>query len=42
MYKIKSDLLTKDVEKTDLIIIPALEGDMIKNLENIANLFLDY
>ena len=34
MYKIKADLLTKDVEKTDLIIIPALDGDMMKNLES--------
>jgi len=34
MYKIKADLLTSEVEKTDLIIIPALEGDMIKNLED--------
>jgi len=34
MYTIKADLLTNEVDKTDLIIIPAVEGDMIKNLED--------
>jgi transcriptional regulator GlxA family with amidase domain len=29
-----TDVLAKDVKNTDLIIIPALDGDMIKNLED--------
>lgn len=34
MYMVKADVLVKDVEKTDLVIIPAMEGDMLKNLED--------
>jgi transcriptional regulator GlxA family with amidase domain len=33
MYTIRPDALTKDVKKTDLIIIPALDGDMAKGVE---------
>ncbi len=34
MYMVKADVLVKDVEKTDLVIIPAMDGDMLKNLED--------
>ncbi len=33
-YTIYADTLVKDVRKTDLIIIPALDGDMVKVLED--------
>ena len=33
IYKVSTDALVKDLEKTDLIIIPALDGDMVKILE---------
>ncbi|HEY4147688.1 MAG TPA: helix-turn-helix domain-containing protein [Chitinophagaceae bacterium] len=33
IYKVYTDVLPKDVKTTDLIIIPALDGDMVKNLE---------
>ncbi len=33
MYTVNTDQLIKNVSKTDLIIIPALRGDMIENLE---------
>lgn len=33
MYTIKADQLIKDIPKTDLIIIPALEGDLAKAIE---------
>jgi transcriptional regulator GlxA family with amidase domain len=33
MYTIRPDVLAKDVKKTDLIIIPALDGDMAKGVE---------
>jgi transcriptional regulator GlxA family with amidase domain len=32
-YTVYTDALTKDITKTDLIVIPALDGDMVKNLE---------
>ncbi|HEY0066773.1 MAG TPA: helix-turn-helix domain-containing protein [Flavisolibacter sp.] len=32
-YSVYSDVLVKDVEKTDLIIIPAIDGDMAKLIE---------
>lgn len=31
-YTVYTDVLTEDIQKTDLIIIPALDGDMIKVL----------
>lgn len=34
IYTVNTDVLIKDLKKTDLIIIPALDGDMVKNLEN--------
>lgn len=34
MYMVKADVLVKDVGKTDLVIIPAMDGDMLKNLED--------
>lgn len=34
VYSIHTDVLAKDVSKTDLIIIPAMDGDMVKNLED--------
>ncbi|MBC7915104.1 MAG: helix-turn-helix domain-containing protein [Pyrinomonadaceae bacterium] len=34
IYTINSDILVNAITKTDLIIIPALEGDMIKNLDD--------
>lgn len=34
MYSIHTDTLMSDVEKTDLIIIPAMDGDMVQNLED--------
>jgi len=34
MYTVSTNRLTHDIHHTDLIIIPALEGDMVKNLEN--------
>jgi transcriptional regulator GlxA family with amidase domain len=34
MYTVSANRLTHDIHRTDLIIIPALEGDMVKNLEN--------
>ena len=33
-YTVFSDALMRDVKKTDLIIIPALDGDMAKNIES--------
>jgi len=33
IYTVSTDALVKDIEKTDLIIIPALDGDMVKILE---------
>ncbi len=32
-YTVFADVLTADIKKTDLIIIPALDGDMVKILE---------
>ncbi|MBW3545086.1 MAG: helix-turn-helix domain-containing protein [Bacteroidetes bacterium] len=32
-YTVYSDVLVKDLARTDLIIIPALDGDMVLNLE---------
>lgn len=32
IYSINTDTLTSDVAKTDLIIIPAMDGDMVQNL----------
>ena len=32
MYMATADVLLSDVEKTDLVIIPAMTGDMVKNL----------
>ncbi|WP_423146704.1 GlxA family transcriptional regulator [Rubrolithibacter danxiaensis] len=34
IYTVYSDVLMQDIAKTDLIIIPALDGDMLQNLEN--------
>lgn len=34
LYTIKADCLVSDVERTDLILIPALDGDMMKNLSD--------
>ena len=34
LYTVFTDTLVKKIVKTDLIIIPALDGDMVKNLEN--------
>jgi transcriptional regulator GlxA family with amidase domain len=34
IYTVFTDALIKDIKKTDLIIIPALDGDMVKTLEN--------
>ena len=33
-YTVYTDALAKDIKNTDLIIIPALDGDMVKNLED--------
>jgi transcriptional regulator GlxA family with amidase domain len=33
MYRVTTDIVIKDIEKTDLIIIPAFEGDMEKNMK---------
>ncbi len=33
-YTVYSDVLVNELKKTDLIIIPALDGDMVQNLEN--------
>ncbi len=33
IYTVKTDVLAKDIAKTDLIIIPALDGDMVKIIE---------
>jgi transcriptional regulator GlxA family with amidase domain len=33
-YHVYADILLNEVEKTDLIIIPALDGDMLKTLED--------
>src|SRR5579859_1446762 len=33
-YAVYTDVLVKDIDKTDLIIIPALDGDMEKILED--------
>jgi transcriptional regulator GlxA family with amidase domain len=33
IYTVYADVLAKDVAKTDLIIIPALDGDMVKIIE---------
>ncbi|WP_432709147.1 GlxA family transcriptional regulator [Pedobacter sp.] len=38
MFSINADLLLDDIEKTDLIIIPAIHGDFEVNLENNAAL----
>jgi transcriptional regulator GlxA family with amidase domain len=34
IYTVYTDALIKNIAKTDLIIIPALDGEMIQNLEN--------
>ncbi len=34
LYTVYTDALIADILKTDLIIIPALDGDMVKTLEN--------
>ena len=34
IYTVYTDVLVKDIAKTDLIIIPALDGDMVQTLEN--------
>lgn len=34
LYNVYTDVLTSDISKTDLIIIPALDGDMAKILED--------
>ncbi|MFT2008610.1 GlxA family transcriptional regulator [Pontibacter sp. 13R65] len=34
IYKVFTDVCAADVRKTDLIIIPALDGDMVQNLEH--------
>ena len=34
MYQVRADVLTTEVEKTDLVIIPAMDGNMLANLEN--------
>lgn len=34
IYTVKTGALINDIRQTGLIIIPALEGDMVKNLEN--------
>ena len=34
LYTIYTDVLAKDIEKTDLIIIPAMDGDMVQNLKD--------
>ncbi|PSR53444.1 AraC family transcriptional regulator [Adhaeribacter arboris] len=34
IYTIYTDVVAQDIEKTDLIIIPALDGDMVKTLAN--------
>lgn len=34
MYTATADVLLNDVEKTDLVIIPAMTGDMVKNLRD--------
>ena len=34
IYTVFTDALISDIHKTDLIIIPALDGDMVKTLEN--------
>lgn len=38
MFSIHADLLVNDIQKTDLIIIPAIHGDFEVNLENNAAL----
>lgn len=38
MFSIHADLLVDDIQKTDLIIIPAIHGDFEVNLENNAAL----
>lgn len=34
IYTVYTDVLVKDIAKTDLIIIQALDGDMVQTLEN--------
>lgn len=34
IYTVYTDALTKEITSTDLIIIPALDGDMVKNLQD--------
>jgi transcriptional regulator GlxA family with amidase domain len=36
IYTVYTDVLVTDVSKTDLVIIPAMDGDMVKNLEDNA------
>lgn len=36
MYTIRTDRVIQDVEKTDLVIIPAIDGDLRKGLEDNA------
>ncbi len=36
-YTVCADAMIKDIARTDLVIIPAMEGDMVKNLENNAD-----
>ena len=38
IYTVNTNVLAKDIDKTDLILIPALDGDMVKNLEVNAEL----
>jgi transcriptional regulator GlxA family with amidase domain len=38
LFSIHADLLVEDINKTDLIIIPAIHGDFEQNLENNAAL----
>ncbi|MCW3074101.1 MAG: AraC family transcriptional regulator [Flaviaesturariibacter sp.] len=37
IYTVHADILTKDLAKTDLVIIPALDGDMQQTLEKNAS-----
>ena len=34
IYTVFTDVIATDIDKTDLIIIPALDGDMVQNLEH--------
>ncbi len=39
MYSIAPDMLMKDVKKTDLIIIPAMHGDLPSAIETNKEFF---